>query len=239
MSWTTRRPVAIPFRTAIASIIALACMALAACDSPTLPPRSDSEVYEFRLLNDTLHVFHWPAGSQVRVYIHGNRADRADSLARSFARGAAQWNGFALFGEYELVRVSALADADVVLRWSDEFAPVDVSKCPPVFSNGVTTFCIDDLDARPLRLASFAQLPPAGTGAGHVKMLVTILASQAAIPGRIDVLVAHELGHVLGIGRHSPNASDLMFADPTRATLSRRDVATVQVLYHTKADILP
>jgi hypothetical protein len=170
------------------------------------------------------------------VYVYGTRPADVDSLTRSFERGAREWNSYALFGEYRLVQSQTIADADVVLRWSNDLAPVDISACPPVFSNGVTTFCIDDLDARPLRLATFAA-PAAPTA--DVKMLVTILASQAVIPGRIDQLVAHELGHVLGIGRHSPEAADLMYADPGRATLSRRDVATVQVLYHTKADILP
>ncbi len=216
--------------------VALGAILFAACESPTLPPRSNSDVYEFRLNSDSLYVFHWPTGSQIRVFVHGTNATKVDALAASLARGGQQWNSYALFGEYEIVRASSLADADVVLRWSDDLSPVDESECPPVFSNGVTTFCIDDLDARPLRLATFRA---ASAPTANVKMLVTILASQATIPGRIDRLVVHELGHVLGIGRHSPEASDLMFAEPTRSTLSRRDVATVQVLYHTTPDILP
>jgi hypothetical protein len=220
------------------SAILVVCACVAACDSPTLPPRSDTQVYEFRLNSDTLRVFHWPAGTQVRVFVYATRDDRRDSLAASFERGAAEWNRYALFGEYHLVRASTLEAADVVLRWSDDLAPVDDSVCPPVYSNGVTTFCIDDLDATPLRLAPFPLRTSTG-GDSDVRMLVTILASQATIPGRIDQLVAHELGHVLGIGRHSPVESDLMFANPTRATLSRRDVATIQVLYHTAADVFP
>ena len=31
----------------------------------------------------------------------------------------------------------------------------------------------------------------------------------------------HELGHSLGIFAHSPNADDIMFADPVVTTLSR------------------
>jgi hypothetical protein len=215
------------------------CTVIAACDSPTLPPRSNTDVYDFRLQNDTFHIFHWPAGSRIGVYIHGSTPAKLDSLAKSFERGAAEWNKFALLGEYELVRATTLSEADVVLRWSNDVAPVDHSACPPVFSSGVTTFCIEDLDATPLRLATFPQAGTPDPTARGVKMLVTILASQATIPGRIDRLVAHELGHVLGIGRHSPEPSDLMFAEPARTTLSRRDVATVQVLYHTDADILP
>jgi hypothetical protein len=209
---------------------------MSACESPTMPPRSTTDVYDFRLRADTFHIFHWASGSDVRVFIYATTPEREDSMAASFERGAAMWNAYALFGEYRLVRTQSIADADVVVRWSDNLAPVDDSQCPPTFSNGVTTFCIDDIDATPLRLATFPSLPGA-PGAQHVKMLVTILASQATIPGRIDRLLAHELGHVLGIGQHSPNNHDLMYGDPVVDVLSRRDIATVQVLYHTAADV--
>ncbi|MEO5509322.1 MAG: hypothetical protein ABIV28_00840 [Longimicrobiales bacterium] len=211
---------------------------ISACESPTLPPRSTTDVYDFRLRSDTFHIFHWPAGTDVRVFIYATKPARVDSMAASFERGAAMWNAYSLFGEYQLVRAQTIDEADVVVRWSDDLAPVDDSECSPTFSSGVTTFCIDDLDATPLRLATFPPLP-AAPGAEGVKMLVTILASQATIPGRIDRLLAHELGHVLGIGQHSLNRNDLMYGDPVVDVLSRRDIATVQVLYHTTADVFP
>lgn len=221
--------------------LALCTFALTACDGPTLPPRASSDVYEFRLQSDKLYVFHWPNGKDIRVFVNpGSDATATALLATAFERGAAQWNGRALFGEYHLSRAATLAEADVVLRLSTDPAPVNTEKCPPTFSNAVTTFCIEDLSAKTLHLASFHPLPPGDTSATNIKMLVTILASQSAIAGRLDRLVVHELGHVLGIGQHSPDPSDLMASGvPTLTAPGPRDIATVQVLYHTTPDILP
>jgi predicted Zn-dependent protease len=56
----------------------------------------------------------------------------------------------------------------------------------------------------------------------------------------VQRLVAHELGHVLGIGRHSEDPRDLMWrTDPSRSTPGPRDAATVLVLYHTVAGLVP
>jgi hypothetical protein len=222
-------------------LIALSILTLAACDGPTLPPRASSDVFDFRLQSDSLYVFHWPNGHNIRVYVNpGNDASATALLATAFERGAAAWNAHALFGEYHLSRAESLAEADVVLRLSSDLAPVNTENCPPAFSNAVTTFCIDDLSVRPLHLASYHPLPPADTTAANVKMIVTILSSQSSIEGRMDRLVVHELGHVLGIGQHSPDPSDLMAVGvPAITAPGRRDIATVQVLYHTMPDILP
>jgi hypothetical protein len=222
---------------------ALLCplIAIVACDGAVLPPRASSDVYEFRLQSDHLYVFHWPTGKDIRVFVNpGPDSARTRMLATAFERGAAQWDAHALFGEYHLTRAATLADADVILRYSNEFTPVNTEGCPPSFSNAVTTLCIADLSAAQLHLASFDPLPPADTTAGNIKMIVTILASQATIAGQVDRLVVHELGHVLGIGQHSPDPQDLMAAGvPLVTAPGRRDIATVQVLYHTTPDILP
>jgi predicted Zn-dependent protease len=212
-----------------------------ACESPTIPPRTVADIYDFRIHTDTAHVFRWPSGSQVRVFVfEGANASRAQMLATAFERGAATWNAQAIFGEYELVRATSFEDADVVLRYSDETGGVNADACPPVFQNGVTTFCLEDPTAATLRLKSFSPLPPRDTTADNIKVLVTILASQSSIAGRIDRLVVHELGHVLGIAQHSPDPDDLMASGiPVRSTLSARDAATIQVLYHTAPDIFP
>lgn len=226
-------------RIAFAAIL-LTSLTTIACDGPTLPPRASSSVYDFRLLGDTLHVFHWPNGKEVRVFIVQNVDSSLNAqLATAFERGAAQWNARALFDEYHLTRVASITDADAVLRYSTDLPPVNTTECTPTFSNAVTTYCIDDPDAAQLHLATFEFLGMDEV-TSHVKMLVTVLTTSASINGRLDRLVAHELGHVLGIGQHSPEPTDLMAPGiPPRADLSARDAATVQVLYHTAADILP
>ena len=210
---------------------------LAGCDSAALPPRSSADVYEFRLPTQPPLVLRWPSGSSIRVYVAGGEVPgQPEALAAALRQGAAAWNQYALFGEFRLVPITELGEADVVLRWSGEPSPVDLSQCPPAGTRAVTTFCAEGGDLGN-GLASF---PLAGGGSSRVKMIVTILPLQLTIPGRVPALVTHELGHVLGIARHSDEPRDLMYAgELTVVTPSRRDQATVQVLYHTRPDVLP
>jgi hypothetical protein len=221
-------------------ILALSAFALA-CQEPTLPARSIGDIYEFRLSADGPHVMRWPTGSTIRVYLNPG-ADSANAvlMANAFERAAAIWNSQALFAEYNIVRASSIETSDVVMRWSTDPTPLDVSACVPGFSAGVTTFCFLDPDDPTAGLLPFPPLPPADPDYDGVKMVVSILSSQAPIPGRADALITHELGHVLGIGRHSPFPEDLMTAGtPPRATLSRRDANTIRLLYHTAPEITP
>jgi predicted Zn-dependent protease len=48
--------------------------------------------------------------------------------------------------------------------------------------------------------------------------------------------VTHELGHAMGLFKHSPNPNDLMAPDPVSGP-STRDRNTVQQLYHFEADL--
>lgn len=216
-------------------LIAVAVLSLAACEGPTVPPNTTADIYDFRLMTTPPSVIRWPSGTRVRVYVAGAAGTREDLLSASLASGAAEWNRHALYGEYELVRAESIGGADVVLRWSDEPAPVDMSDCTPELANAVTTFCLSDDD--PTRLHVF---PIAAAGSpGSVRFVITVLGAQSGnqIVAR---LVLHELGHVLGIGQHSPDSPDLMSAGlPSRDDLSVADIATVQILYHTRPHITP
>lgn len=216
----------------------LAAASVSACDAPTVPGFGPGDVYEFRLQTAPPAVMRWPAGATVHVFVASADGVRATVLQDAFSTGAAVWNARALLGEYRLARTSSLADADVVLRWSDEPAPVQTAHCEPEVSRAATTFCLTD--TAPFRLRPFP-LRAANAGAtGRVRMLVTVLGSHSQQPERVQRLVAHELGHVLGIARHSPDARDLMYGgEIPRADPSGRDAATVQVLYHTRAEVLP
>jgi len=218
------------------TILTLTTLLLAACELPTVPPRSVQDVYDFKLATSPPSVLRWPSGSTISVFVDAGTQARAQQMIDAFRLGAAQWNAAARYREYVLARVDSIADADVVVRWSDDLSPIDFTGCEPEISNGVTTLCLDDTDESRLRVFPF-RAPRTGS---HIKIVVTILASEASRPDRVERLVAHELGHVLGLARHSPDANDLMFAgNPTRSTLSRRDSASVQVLYHTRAAITP
>jgi hypothetical protein len=229
---------AVRSRARIALVGLLCGAAASACDSPTIPGRDNADVYPFELATQPPSVLHWPAGTGIRVFIAGGTdAARSALLRESFDLGAAAWNALAVFGEFALVETADAASADVVLAWSDAALPVATDACAPVLTRAVTTFCLDPVASTPRRLALF---PLAQGGGGSVKIVVTVLAAEAIVPATVRRLVAHELGHVLGLAQHSPNPADLMWrTDPTATRPSVRDVATVQVLYHLKADVVP
>jgi predicted Zn-dependent protease len=68
-------------------------------------------------------------------------------------------------------------------------------------------------------------------------MDVTVDRSAAADAATFDAIVAHELGHVLGIGAHSPLADDLMFGAPRRPDPSERDARTLRVLLRVAPEV--
>jgi hypothetical protein len=219
---------------------AVLLLAATACDAPTMPGHGLSDVYDFRLQTTPRSVLRWPLGTTVRVYVAGGTGERAALLEGSMDRAARVWNQHALYGEYRLARTNDITQADAVLRWSDDASPVDTQECEPVLGRAVTTFCLTD-NGPPAgtRLRTFPLLPPHAQATSRVRMLVTILGTQAQLPERLDGLVAHEMGHVLGIGQHSLDARDLMHAEPGRTDPSQRDAASVRVMYHTRADITP
>ena len=213
-------------------------MVAGACDPPTIPGRDSTDIYDFTLATQPPLVIRWPSGSEIRVWIEsGPAANRAGLLETAFAAAADAWNEHAVFAEYRLTRARSLDAADVVLIWSDVIPPVVTDDCRPVVTQAVTTFCVDGLSGTEPRLRPF---PLRDGGTGHVRMLVTVLGSEAARPDFVNRLVVHEFGHVLGIGRHSPERNDLMWrTDPLVDRPSPREAATVQVLYHVRPDILP
>ena len=62
---------------------------------------------------------------------------------------------------------------------------------------------------------------------------MTTTATQAAL----DALVAHEVGHAVGIGGHSPQATDVMYTRPTVRTPTDRDRNTLRNVLGRAADI--
>ena len=209
---------------------------LAACDSPTVPPRLLTEVYDYRLLTPAPRVLRWPLGTTVRVYVApGVDAAHTNALEAALENGVNVWNASALYREVRFERTGDLQQADAVLIFSNMLQPVDVSNCSPGGGLAYTTFCLDSQDNT--RLAVF---PIRNGGGGKVKFLVTVR-DQAVLDGEsVRRLVAHELGHVLGIAQHSQRPTDLLYAGTlTRAEPSPADRATLQVLYHSRPDITP
>ena len=210
---------------------AVASAVLAACEGPLVPPLPADDVYEYRLAVDPPRSLRWPVGAVIRVHVVEGGGD-PDALRAAVAAGADEWNRHALLDEYRVAPTASALDANVLVAWSTATMPVETSPCPPQGGRAQTTFCLDGQ-----RLFTY---PMSNGQTGAVKMLVTIGTVLAgATPAELQAVVAHELGHVLGIARHSSISSDLMYTDPARTTLSQRDVATVRALYRAPVDIVP
>lgn len=204
-------------------MIALGVVAWA-CGDIAAPLRGD--FYEWRLEApspsgtgiDTIG-FHWPADRlPVRLWV-----EQVDPLPANTARGIATWRDQFLYGEWDAAIVGDSATADVIV----------VSGVPPG----------PQLSA--IRLAS--AMAPQCAGATDVevsedhtelRLPIRIYINPEAAPGTpgLDTCLAltttHEIGHSLGIFRHSPNPADLMYFNPTAQSPTDRDRTTAEVLYH-------
>ncbi len=207
-------------------------VAAAACDSPTIPERTDA--YGFALPGPDL-VFHWGPGAEVSVFVADEPTQRAAALEDAFRAAIGAWATAAPLGEFALRRIASPGAADVVLAWADGPFPVEIGGClPSNAGGGATTFCLTDgQDA-------FVRYPLAGGASSDVIFLVTISASVASDQALLRRLVSHEMGHALGLFQHSPNPGDLMFGGNIVPDLpTDADRATILALYHTARDLRP
>lgn len=221
---------------------------LVACDSPTVPRRSIAYQFAYEGFGLQRLVYRWTDGHVIGVYVLPSGDTERDAVLESAFRHTANvWNDAVLFGQYRIERVP-LERAEVILAWSNQNLPIDTSECPP-FPAGLawTTFCAT---------ADFSAIGAYPLLAGEhrddgVHMIVQVLQSETD-PARVAALVAHEFGHVLGIGTHPCRLTDsgcsqregaqqsLMFDGiPDRSTPSAADRSTIDVLYQTRPHLTP
>lgn len=202
--------------------------ALWSCDSPTVP--AEGPAYEPRL--NTGQIFHWPLGKTIHVYV--DPAGGGSVLVEPLRQGQKAWRDVVYYREFEFKIVATPGAADVILHTvSAPLLWTLPSGCPPSGSGagGVTYFCSNDTGEE------VVILPLIASGPGHAKIDVTIDPSRATGPYTLRSLVTHELGHVLGIGTHSPDADDLMTTAPVAVRPTARDASTLRYLLHQKADL--
>ncbi len=207
-------------------LVALA--GVAACEQPLIPDRAG--VYSFADTaiigtDTTVFLFHWPTGRlPVRFW-----ADPRGNMRFLVRRAVGAWESQFLYGEFAGGLVGDSGGADVIVRWADSVPPDVPPDTSHVFAcSGVTRYSLDS--------ASSALDAPM-----HVELSVnrftTFTAAQvAACMQRISI---HELGHALGIARHSPRTEDIMAPNPTADLPSPFDRHTVEMLYHTPSTVLP
>lgn len=235
-------------RSSLPAVMLAALLAGTACESPTLPPRFIAYSYAFTGFGLPV-VYRWPVGEEIGVHIvPAADADSHAALVAAFEHAARAWNATVLYGQFRLER-APLERADVVLAWVEDPLPVVTDDCPPLsFGAAWATFCANEANDA-IGTFPLAEGEHASDG---VHMLVQVLGSERAIPGRVAALLVHEFGHVLGIGTHpcrwqqtgcatreGASASVMFSGIPDRLTPSSADQATIELLYHTPADLTP
>ena len=219
------------------AVVAGALLLLAACDAPSTRPAAAA--YDPTASTGGL-VYHWTPGRTIAIHVDATAQPAGFDLVATVRRATALWSDVALFGEYAFRLTSDPRDADVVVHYEDAPRIVDVMDCaPPGSGDGLTVFCADQPEA--------AVLPLLAGGGGRVKVDVYLdpLGVEQAILDLAGmtaqeyfvVLTAHELGHVLGIGAHSPDADDIMRGVPLVRAPSAADAATLRWVIGQDADI--
>jgi predicted Zn-dependent protease len=182
-------------------------------------------------ITDTLD-FAWPHSAlPIKIWVH----DTLD-LPHDVQLAIAAWKNVLVYGEVGATIVGDSLDADIIMRGG---AP------PPTAAPAGT------------RLFSFSSVPAACEGRtdvyisapDHTKLWTPIRVYLTPkflpdLPLTKDCLARvtiHELGHALGLFRHSPDPEDIMYSFPDTSVHapSEGDAATILQLYHQQSDLRP
>ena len=192
------------------------------CGEINAPIRPAGYEYRFFVADgsggvDTL-AFAWPASRlPMRIY-----AENQLEYPARMERAIGAWKAQFLYGEFDAELVSDSNAADVIVR--AEPAPASGPIVPLRMHRrareceGATDLALD-VDAKviqlPMRIYVMPVSPPG-----------------SALESCLDLTLAHELGHAMGLFEHSPNADDLMASDPVVAGPSLQDRTTAEHMFH-------
>jgi predicted Zn-dependent protease len=200
----------------------------AACSEPAAP-RVDPPAYDPTQLSGVL--YRWPNGRTVAIYIDPTAVPAGTALAGATSAAMVAWKHALGGNQFAFRLATSAADADVIVHVSGTPRLVGLAGCaePPTFAGGVTFFCPASDSALTLPLASGAN--------GRVKVDISINPAATSAANPLGALVAHELGHAVGIGGHSPQALDVMFGSPAVSTPSARDITTLRWVVRQKIEL--
>jgi predicted Zn-dependent protease len=204
-------------------------LALAACTDPAIPDRAGAYAYADTSIigvDTTVTLFRWPTTRlPVRFW-----ADPRGNMRFLVERAIAAWQDQFLYGELRGVVVNDSGSADVLVSWTDSVPP-DVppdTTTAPNSCGGVTTF---DYDSTGLALS------------GPVHVSLTVLTGSPATPAQVQAcmrrIAIHEMGHSIGLLRHSLFDEDIMYGSPIVDYPSRFDRRSTELLYHSQPTIAP
>jgi predicted Zn-dependent protease len=201
------------------------------CSDIATPIRND--FYEWRYIVpagsgvgfDSL-AFRWPKDRlPVRIWVEDSLDLRTNVPAAITA-----WRQAFLYGEFDAVVVSDSSTADVIARAGAapgiQFVRTRLHSALAPECAGAT-----DLDVTPDHQQ--LRLP--------VRMYIDPRSGQSDpnLASCLALTTTHELGHALGIWRHSADPTDLMFSNPEVTEPSERDMETAQILYHFSPNVEP
>jgi predicted Zn-dependent protease len=202
--------------------LALAALTALACGDIAEPLRND--LYEWRLIvpsgatADTVH-FHWPrAELPVRVWV-----EPAGNLPELMQRAIDTWESVYLYREFQARLVSDSTGADVLVRATP--APANARLAVTRLESALAPECSGATDLDVSQDLSQLRLP--------IRIYIEPVSGDLPNLQRcLGLTTIHELGHALGIFAHSPNSTDIMYADPTVEQPSQLDRGTAEALYH-------
>jgi predicted Zn-dependent protease len=209
-----------------------AAATLTACSDPATPDRECQNCYYS--FADTFppdtFIFHWPANRlPVRFW-----ADPRGAMPYFVRNAIAVWQRQFLYEEFRGTIVTDSSQADVIAVW--DAAPID-SAAP---DTGATFACSGDTHSAG---SPEGTLAIDSTKAMVGPIVIGVFRKAGYTSGQLFVcgqrLTIHEMGHALGILRHSPYPDDIMSPTPTVDLPSAEDRRTIEVLYHTTPTIVP
>jgi predicted Zn-dependent protease len=207
---------------------AVALLIAAACSEPAAP-RVEPPAYDPTQLSGVL--YRWPTGRTIAVYTDPTAVPGGTDLGAVTAAAMTAWKQALDGSEFSFRVATSAADADVIVHASAAPRLVGLAGCaePPTFAGGVTFFCPATDSALTLPLQT-------GTP-GRVKVDIAINLAATSATNPLSALVTHELGHAVGIGGHSPESLDVMYAAPAVSTPSARDIATLRWVVRQKIEL--
>lgn len=196
----------------------------ASCDSPTYV-RPEAAYSPTTLTQGRL--YRWSNHRTLRVWI-GDSSTTANEIFVATAIAANEWNSIPIFGEYRVVAAQSIAEANILLIDRGKPLPFTVPASCPFVPEGIgyTYFCVNGDRAVNLTV-------PGGSVA---TVVISIDRSAVTSPDHLAAVIAHELGHALGIGGHSTVPDDVMALPAGGVVPTVRDMDTMRFVLGQRPD---